>query len=133
MFKTTIEGTHIRVVKLPRLLAVPLEWATSLLIGVPAAAIMVGHTLLAVQKDPLPAIYMWHEAAHARQAERYEPKWLPVGRRLVGMLIFWGKYAAEHFRNGYSRNKYELEAQRAVGRYLQGQAAQWGCTSGGAK
>lgn len=109
--KTVINGTIIRVVRLPRWLARAFERVGRLTTGYEISAMTIGHTVLVVQQGNIPRELLWHESVHAKQAERCEPDWGPRWlRRLIGTAIFEAKYVWEYARHGYAHNKYEIEA-----------------------
>ena len=80
-------------------------------------AITVGHTTFYLIPAPIPRDLERHEFEHVMQAIRAQPEWWPwwLGRRYVGVLIFWVTYLAEYARHGYNDNRFERRARIAAG------------------
>ncbi len=62
------------------------------------AAFALGHRVVCLSEPELR--YLYHEAVHARQAERY-----PL------LIVFWLAYLWESVKHGYRYNKFEAEAR----------------------
>jgi hypothetical protein len=70
--------------------------------GGPAAAVTLGRTIIVDPGAPLDARLVKHELAHVRQWQE-SPAAFPL------------RYVVNHFRYGYDRNPYEVEARQAEG------------------
>ncbi len=83
--------------------------------GTKPAAVTIGGTVVYFQAPD--DRMRRHEAVHIRQHASFAPSWtkfLPERLRAwIGAPRFFQAYQAEHAKNGYEKNKYEIEARAA--------------------
>jgi hypothetical protein len=68
--------------------------------GQPAAAVTLGRTIVVDPSVPIDRRLIRHELAHVRQWQQ-------------NPVTFPARYVLNHFRYGYERNPYEVEARAA--------------------
>lgn len=107
--KTEINGTTLRVVRLPNWLAsvVRFWWG-----ALQHDAFTVGHTVFVVRREPFSKALLAHESAHAKQVEAIRAPWP------LDVLVFEARYAVETIRHGYWSNKFEIAARAEKERFM---------------
>jgi hypothetical protein len=110
--KTTINGTTLRVWRLPNWAARVVRWWWGPATADQHDAFTVGHTVFLVSGE-LTDNLLVHESVHAKNVERIRAPWP------LDALVFLVRYAAENRRAGYAFNKYELEARVAQRRFIE--------------
>lgn len=109
MTKVKINGTEIKVCRLPDWLAKMFRFLLRPIVKCNVGAFTLGHTvfLLMAPVDWL----LLHESVHALQEERFEPHWGPPWfRRLAGDVVFDVVYVYYDLVNGYAKNPLEVDA-----------------------